>query len=589
MTDSPAADLLVQSMTRALLDDREAAIEGIFKSADLVLPYACWTPDVATLPHATLRAFAESMPLFARGGMAAVLDALQAPSHAEIAANSLVVRLLDDGDMEYVHYGEALASAGGYSWAGQRLSSMATRTHFARYYQAGYLAAGKRRKTLYTENAGGAGFAVRTWCRFVVPIGAPRGPIEGFAVGNIGLPGPPMWRAVSPRGASPEIVARCNDRHRRFALETAAALTRAADRSAVQMLDGGPIPFGLLAVDASRLRYANAGFLDAFGLDAQGLAAFEPASMFADTAVWKKVAETIVAGGTPDQIETDIMLARGRKAHMRLTFARGSYNGGAGIAIWLIDLSQRRALELELVAAREAAEEAARAKAGFLAAMSHDLRTPLNAIIGFGELIARIASDPAKGPTHLAKIADYATSVTHSGELLRTLVENVLEAARLESGKLELAHERLNVADTLGLALETLAIAASQKGVSLAADLAPDVEIEADARALSQIALNLIGNAIKYTDAGGAVRVRLTRDDDGAAVLEIADNGRGIGAADLARVIKPFERGEREAGTPRDGVGLGLAIAKGLVEAQNGTLDIASAPGKGTTIVVRLP
>ncbi|MBL8653618.1 MAG: hypothetical protein JNJ97_05435, partial [Alphaproteobacteria bacterium] len=76
MTDSPAADVLVQSMTRALLDDREAAIEGIFKSADLVLPYACWTPDVATLPHATLRAFAESMPLFARGGMAGVLDAL---------------------------------------------------------------------------------------------------------------------------------------------------------------------------------------------------------------------------------------------------------------------------------------------------------------------------------------------------------------------------------------------------------------------------------------------------------------------------------------------------------------------------------
>jgi signal transduction histidine kinase len=398
-----------------------------------------------------------------------------------------------------------------------------------------------------------------------------------------------MWRAVSPRGASPEIVARCNDRHRRFALETAAALTRAADRSAVQMLDGGPIPFGLLAVDASRLRYANAGFLDAFGLDAQGLAAFEPASMFADTAVWKKVAEAIVAGGAPEQIETDITLARGRKAHMRLTFARGSYNGGAGIAIWLIDLSQRRALELELVAAREAAEEAARAKAGFLAAMSHDLRTPLNAIIGFGELITRIASDTAKGPAQLAKIADYATSVTHSGELLRTLVENVLEAARLESGKLELAHERLNVAGTLGLALETLAMAASQKGVSLAADLAPDVEIEADARALTQIALNLIGNAIKYTDAGGAVRVRLTRGDAGAAVLEIADNGRGIGAEDLARVIKPFERGEREAGTPRDGVGLGLAIAKGLVEAQDGTLDIASTPGKGTTIVVRLP
>lgn len=589
MTDSPAADVLVQSMTRALLDDREAAIEGIFKSADLVLPYACWTPDVATLPHATLRAFAESMPLFARGGIAAVLDALQAPSHAEIAANSLVVRLVDDGDMEYVHYGEALAQSGGYSWAGQRLSAMASRTHFARYYQAVYLAAGKRRKTLYTENAGGAGFAVRTWCRFVVPVGAPRGPIEGYAVGNVGLPGPPMWRAVLPRGASSEIAARCNDRHRRFALETAAALTRAADRSAVQMLDGGPIPFGLLAVDASRLRYANAGFLDAFGLDAQGLAAFEPASMFADADAWKKISDGIVAGGTPDQIETDMMLARGRKAHMRLTFARGSYNGGAGIAIWLIDLTQRRALELELVAAREAAEDAARAKAGFLAAMSHDLRTPLNAVIGFGELIEHLASDPELGRTQIAKIADYAASVIHSGELLRTLVENVLEAARLESGKLELARERLNAADAIRPTLESLELAAAQKKVVFAADLAPDLEIAADARALAQIALNLIGNAIKYTDAGGNVRVRLARGERGGATLEIADTGRGIGAADLARVVKPFERGEREAGTPRDGVGLGLAIAKGLVEAQNGTLDIASTPGKGTTIVVRLP
>lgn len=589
MTDSPAADPIVQNMTRALLDDREAAIEGVFKAADLVLPYACWTPDVATLPHATLRAFAESMPLFARGGIEAVLDALQAPSHREIAENSLVVRLLDDSDMEYVHYGATLASTGGYSWAGQRLSSMATRTHFARYYQAGYLAAGKRRKSLYTENAGGAGFTVRTWCRFVVPVGRPRGPIEGFAVGNVGLPGPPMWRAVLPRGASPEFAARCNDRHRRFALETAAALTRAADRSAVQMLDGGPIPFGLLAVDASRLRYANARFLDAFGLDAQGLAAVEPASMFDDADAWKRVAATIVAGNTPDQIETDMLLARGRKAHMRLTFARGSYNGGAGIAIWLIDLSQRRALELELVAAREAAEEAARAKAGFLAAMSHDLRTPLNAVIGFGEMIEHLASDARSGTAQLAKIADYAASVTHSGELLRTLVENVLEAARLESGKLVLARGKINAANAIRPALESLELSAQQKNVGFAVDLAGDVEIVADARAVSQIALNLIGNAIKYTAAGGDVRVRLAHGDGGGALLEIADTGCGIGAGDIARVTKPFERGERESGTPRDGVGLGLAIAKGLVEAHAGTLDIASALGKGTTIVVRLP
>jgi two-component system cell cycle sensor histidine kinase PleC len=249
------------------------------------------------------------------------------------------------------------------------------------------------------------------------------------------------------------------------------------------------------------------------------------------------------------------------------------------------DITERTLHERALREAKEAAESAYASKTRFLANMSHELRTPLNAIIGFSEMIQR----QLLGPMGNARYLDYIGGIRQSGEHLLDLINDILDMSKIEVGKYELYVEELNVGKIIRLAIHMVEGRAHESQVRLIAeDIPDDIQIMADRRAVMQILLNLMSNAVKFTKAGGTVEVRCFRELGGAAIV-VSDTGVGIPKDKLDVVTLPFEQVSSEFTRNHEGSGLGLAITKDLIELHGGTLDIDSEVGVGTIVTVLLP
>ncbi len=248
--------------------------------------------------------------------------------------------------------------------------------------------------------------------------------------------------------------------------------------------------------------------------------------------------------------------------------------------------SQQRLGELaeKYAAEKTRAEEANQAKSKFLANMSHELRTPLNAIIGFSEIM----ESGMFGPLGAEKYNEYCSDIRSSGEYLLDVINDILDMAKIEAGRIRLDFEELDLDGLLAEALRVVSARAQDKQLELVAKISPELALRADRRALKQIMLNLLSNAVKFTPAGGRITVR-GRAADGCIVLAIADTGIGIGKDALARLGRPFEQVESQLTKSHHGSGLGLAIAKSLVELHGGRMRIRSTLGKGTLVVVHMP
>ncbi|MEZ5773929.1 MAG: PAS domain-containing sensor histidine kinase [Hyphomicrobiaceae bacterium] len=254
------------------------------------------------------------------------------------------------------------------------------------------------------------------------------------------------------------------------------------------------------------------------------------------------------------------------------------------------DISERKAREAELIAAREAAESASLAKSRFLANVSHELRTPLNSIIGFSSMLA--AGGGVRGSVTAAERGiEYGRIIQSSGEHLLKIVNDLLDISRIEAGRYELTPEPVQTRRLIAESLEMLRPVAEEKGITLSFSggaMLPD--LVADGRAFRQILINLVANAVKFSPGGGSVRVQAMFVESGEGlVLTVADRGIGIAAKDLARLGEPFVQAETRHSRAHEGAGLGLSIARGLARLHGGTLDIASELGFGTTVTVRLP
>jgi len=259
---------------------------------------------------------------------------------------------------------------------------------------------------------------------------------------------------------------------------------------------------------------------------------------------------------------------------------------GIGIVGISTDVTRLADTEAELRSARDQAEAANRAKSQFLANMSHELRTPLNAIIGFSEIIESQIFGPAGHPRYV----EYARDIAASGRHLVALIGDVLDMSKIEAGRLELEESRVDPVEVISGAAALVSGEAMTRGVRLSQD-ATDLEnlsLWADPRALRQVLLNLLSNAIKFTPSGGRVEMRGRRAANGGVVIEVADTGVGIPAADLPHVTEPFRQAPGTAAI-YGGTGLGLSITKHLVEMHQGTLELESAPGRGTSVRVNLP
>ncbi|MGK7903601.1 MAG: response regulator [Hormoscilla sp.] len=245
----------------------------------------------------------------------------------------------------------------------------------------------------------------------------------------------------------------------------------------------------------------------------------------------------------------------------------------------ITDISDRKEMEVALAKAKEAAEVANRAKSAFLANMSHELRTPLNAILGFTQLLAK---DRNITPSQQSNL----DIITRSGEYLLTLINQVLDVSKIEAGRMTLNETNFDLYLLLDNIRDLFGLKGQQKGLQLIVDRPEDLPryVCTDEVKLRQVLINLINNAIKFTDRGGiAVRVRCTGEGMTPKLeFEVEDTGAGIAPEELANLFKPFS----QTATGKDsqsGTGLGLAIAHSFLELMGGTIEVSSAVGKGST------
>ena len=272
-------------------------------------------------------------------------------------------------------------------------------------------------------------------------------------------------------------------------------------------------------------------------------------------------------------------------ARIEMTAIRSASGRLRRIVAQLSDVTEMELLRRDVARKAAEAESANDAKSRFLAAVSHELRTPLNAVLGFSDILAgeyfgRLENDRQR---------EYVGLIRQSGAHLLSVVNTMLDMSKLEAGRYELMMESFPIAETISSCEAMLGLQAKEKGLTLTSRIQRGIgEISADQRAIRQVLINLAGNAIKFTDAGGVVSIDAARE--GAMLkLTVSDTGIGIACDKIELLGQPFMQVQNEYTRRYEGTGLGLSLVKGLVALHGGTFAIASKPGEGTVVTITLP
>ena len=232
------------------------------------------------------------------------------------------------------------------------------------------------------------------------------------------------------------------------------------------------------------------------------------------------------------------------------------------------------------------AEAANQAKSEFLASMSHDLRTPLNAIMGFAEVMEAKAFGPLGDPHY----EEYAKDIHGSGNLLVSLIDDILDISKIEAGKYELDEETLDVSLLVQSSVKMISTQAEAGKLHLATDMEPNPPmLRGDKRAITQILNNLLSNAVKFTPVDGKVTVSAKLDGNGSINVLVADTGEGMSSHDIAKALNPFEQADSVHARRHEGTGLGLYLCQKLIRLHDGDIMLQSKAGKGTTVTMRFP
>jgi len=286
----------------------------------------------------------------------------------------------------------------------------------------------------------------------------------------------------------------------------------------------------------------------------------------------------------------DVVLNGGPHGTVPLTFNSDTLPAALGFAkssvLTFQDLRKVKEVEFALMAAKENAEAANRSKSAFLANMSHEIRTPLGAIIGFAELL-RDAKEPGESGQK------YVDIIMKNGRALAQLIDDILDLAKVEAGKLLIERVRFSIRDLMEEVVSLLSVRAKEKGLALELTMAEDVptHIESDPLRLRQILLNIIGNAIKFTDQG-KVMIRVSREDASSSVenlrFTVEDTGHGITEAQRAQLFQPFSQADNSTTRRFGGTGLGLMLSRRLAEALGGSVTLARSTPKGSEFVISI-
>jgi two-component system, cell cycle sensor histidine kinase PleC len=381
------------------------------------------------------------------------------------------------------------------------------------------------------------------------------------------------------------------------------ARVTAAERRLRDAIDSVSGPFALWSKEHKLILW-NGGFAKTFGLDVSVLRA---GATYADVSA---AAAKCVKSQRPDRYDEfaqEIELDNGVWIQLveRPTSEGGLVSIGIDISplketeesilrserqmrsiVTELERSEKQAAELaaKYNSERMRAEEASSAKSGFLANMSHELRTPLNAINGFSEIMVQ----QLYGPLGDKRYHTYATDILESGRHLLELINGVLDMAKVEAGKFKIYPKPMDLEETIAQAMRLVRGKADEKSIIIETDIAESGDIVGDARAIKQIMINLLTNAIKFTPENGRVLVQL-QSDLNEVRLNVIDNGIGIPAEHLPRLARPFEQVENEHAKANQGTGLGLALCRSFAEMHGGSLTIRSQERVGTMVSITLP
>ena len=351
------------------------------------------------------------------------------------------------------------------------------------------------------------------------------------------------------------------------------------------------VPVRVSATDRNgRFVFANECFARAMGRPVQAiigntLAELQPGE---ETDAAMELDRCLIAGETkPTAFELDVTDPGGEQMVLLTNKAVLDDDVGRPMLVVTVslDITDRKNAELAVLAAKEVAELANHSKTEFLANMSHELRTPLNAIIGFSQLMA----DEVLGPLGNTKYTGYARDICNSAEHLLGIINDILDVSKLEAGKFELEEEMIEITQITRNLLHFVADRASALEVTIDTDIEPDLpRLRADARKVKQILLNLVTNALKFSQPGSRVTLR-ARTHNGAIIIEVIDRGIGMDEAEITTAITRFGQVASTWNRKHAGTGLGLPLAIGLVELHDGKLEIRSRKGEGTTVTVTFP
>ncbi len=329
----------------------------------------------------------------------------------------------------------------------------------------------------------------------------------------------------------------------------------------------------------------NRAFEEAYGLDRADVLGKTTREVFEGDApsIFEESDDAVLVTGEPVVRELkDPLDSCGRVLHV-VKFPVFD-DDGEMVAIGGIetDITDRKIVEREIREARDSAEAANRSKSDFLANMSHELRTPLNAILGFSEIL----SNELFGKLGNERYAEYVGDIRSSGELLLSLIDDILDLSRIEAGRVKLDFEVFGAADAIRHAARLIDDHARHSGVTIDVDLPePDIDLEADPRAFKQIVTNLLSNAVKFTPEGGRVDLRTRISDDGRFAVIVSDTGVGMSKDDIPTALSTFGQVDNpHVRRHNKGSGLGLPMVRNLVELHGGSLDIESTLGAGTTV-----
>ncbi len=252
-----------------------------------------------------------------------------------------------------------------------------------------------------------------------------------------------------------------------------------------------------------------------------------------------------------------------------------------GTVVWngiILDATRIKMANLELAAA-------SRAKSEFLANMSHELRTPLNAIIGFSELMLAAGSGIAG-----EKYEEYLNLIHGSGRHLLDIINDVLDLAKVEAGKMSLSEESVDLGQITASCLRLVSSNTEEERIDLRSEIPDNLPpLKGDRRKIKQILINLLSNAVKFTPVGGQIRVTARINENGELALAVSDTGEGIPPESLNEVLSPFRQADSGLNRRFDGIGLGLPLSKAMAELHGGTLELESEVGAGTTVTVTFP